>query len=53
MRKVVMQTAEPASIREATERLIKIIDSTYAKVDLKQSANNSTHLNAKKKNSTT
>ena len=31
MRKVVMQTAEPASTIEATERMVKILDSTYAK----------------------
>ena len=31
MRKVVIQTAEPASTKEATERLVKILDSTYVK----------------------
>ena len=33
MREVVMQTAEPVSIREATERLVKILDITYANED--------------------
>ena len=45
MRKLVMQTAEIASTRETTERLIKIIDSTYAKEDLKQLAHNATQIN--------
>ena len=34
MREVVMQTAEPASTREATERMVKILDIAYAKADL-------------------
>ena len=34
-----MQTAEPASTREATERMIKILDSTYEKSDLEQVVN--------------
>ena len=46
MREVVMQNSEPASIREATQRMVKIIDITYAKVDLKQVADNATQLNA-------
>ena len=41
-----MQTAEPASTIEDTVRLVKILDSTYAKTDLKQVANNETHMNA-------
>ena len=45
MREVVMHTAKPASTREATERLVKITDITYAKVDLKQIADNATHIN--------
>ena len=36
---VVMQTAEPASTREATERMVKIPDSTYEKADLEQVVN--------------
>ena len=31
MREVVMQTSEPASTREATERMVKTLDITYAK----------------------
>ena len=31
MREVVMQTAEPSSTREATDILVKVLDSTYAK----------------------
>ena len=46
MRKVAMQTAEPAYTREPTEIFVKIIDSTYAKSDLKQLANNATRLKA-------
>ena len=37
-----MKTAEPASAREANERMVKILDSTYAKADLKQVSNNAT-----------
>ena len=44
MRKVVMQTSEPVSTREATERLVKILDSTYAKDDLQQVAANTIHM---------
>ena len=36
MREVVMQTSEPDSNREATEIMVKILDSTYAKADLEQ-----------------
>ena len=41
-----MQTAEPDSAREATEKMVKILDSTYVKADLKQIANNATQLNS-------
>ena len=34
MQEVVMQTAESYSVREATDRVVKIIDSTYEKDDL-------------------
>ena len=34
MHEVVMQTAEPVSTRDATERLVKILDITYVKADL-------------------
>ena len=46
MREVVMQTAEPDSTREATEQMVKIIDSTYAKADFKQVVDNTSQLNA-------
>ena len=39
-----MQTAEPASTREATEILVKILDSNYAKEDLKQEDGNAAQL---------
>ena len=43
---VVMQTAETASSRKATEILFKILDITYAKADLKHVSENATHINA-------
>ena len=46
MLKVVMQTVEPASTRKVTEKLVKILDSTYAKADLKQVDNSATQVNA-------
>ena len=46
MCKVVIQTAEPSSTREANEQIVKVLGSTYAKLDLNQVANNTTHLNA-------
>ena len=46
MCKVVMKTAEPASTREATEQMVKILDSTNPNSDLKQVAYNTTQLNA-------
>ena len=49
MREVVMQTAEPASTIEATERMVKILTSTYAKAELKQIANNATQPNDKER----
>ena len=45
MSKVAMQTAEPASTRASTERLVRILDSTYAKANRKKVADNATHLN--------
>ena len=48
MPKVVMQTAEPSSTLEATYIIVKIIYSTYAKVDLKQLVNAS-QLNAEER----
>ena len=46
MREVVTQTAEPSSTREATDRLVKLIESNYVKADLKHVANSATHINA-------
>ena len=48
-----MQTVEPLSTREASERLLKILDTTYSNADIKKLADNATHLNAVEKNSTT
>ena len=44
MRKVLMHTTEPASTREATERILKILDSTYSKVDLEQVVSNASQM---------
>ena len=44
MRGVAMQTAEPVSTRKATDRLVKIINSTYSKEDLKQITNNTNQM---------
>ena len=41
-----MKTAEPVSTREATEMLLKTLESTYAKANLKQVDNNANHLNS-------
>ena len=49
MFKVAMKTSEPVSTREATEMLLKIIYSTYAKADLEKVATNETHLNAEER----
>ena len=46
MREVVMHPAEPASTWEATEWTVKILESNYTKVELKQVANNATQLNS-------
>ena len=40
MREVVMQTTEPASTQESTEKMVKILERTYEKADLKQVVNN-------------
>ena len=49
MREVVMQTAEPASTKEATERMLKILDSTYANSDLNLLADNPRHMNSEER----
>ena len=40
-----MQTTYPFSTKEATEKLLKILDSIYVKSDLKQVATNTTQMN--------
>ena len=45
MGEVVMQTVEPVSTREVTDRMVKIINSTYEKEYLKKVADNTTYLN--------
>ena len=49
MRKVVMQTAEPDSTREATDHMVKIFDSNVLKADLKQVADNEIKLNSEER----
>ena len=49
MCEVAIQTEEPFYTREATERLVKILDSTYTKVYLEQLAANATHMNAEER----
>ena len=44
-----MQTAEPASTREATEKMVKILNSTYVKSDLEQVVSNAIYLNAEER----
>ena len=44
-----MQTEEPASTIEATEILVKILDSNYVKADLKQVDNNATQMNTEER----
>ena len=43
---MVIQTAEPVYTMKATESLVRILDSIYAKPDLEQVAVNETHLNS-------
>ena len=49
MCKVVMQTAETVPTREANERLMNSLGSTYAKADLQQVAANTIPLNAEER----
>ena len=46
MRKVIMQTVEPASTIEATDILVKIIDSIYVNENFTQIADNVTHMDS-------
>ena len=50
MHEAVMQHSEPAFIREATEQMVKILNSTYAKEELKQVADNASHTNDEERN---
>ena len=49
MRKVEMQTAGTVSNSEATERLVKILGSTYKNAYLEQVDNNTTHMNSQER----
>ena len=49
MRKVLMQTAYPASTREDTKLMVKILDSTYAKADLKHVADNASQIHSEER----
>ena len=49
MCEVVIHTAELTSTLEATEQMVKILDSAYTKEYLKQVANNATHMNAEER----
>ena len=49
MRKMVMQTTEPASTRDYSEIMAKPLDSNYDKDDLEQFATNSVQLNAEQR----
>ena len=44
MHQVIMQTTEPVSTREATDRLVKILESTYEKEYLKQVSDKATQM---------
>ena len=44
-----MQTSELVLTRKSTQRLVKILNSTYAKANLKQVADNETRLNAEER----
>ena len=50
MQRVVIQTAEIVSIREATERKLKILNITYAKADLERLDKNEPHVNYGERN---
>ena len=49
MHEMVMHTVEPVSTREATEILVKILNSTYVKADHKQVSNNATEINSEER----
>ena len=45
-----MHTAEPVSTKESTQRLVKIIYSTYVKANIEQVADTANHLNIEERN---
>ena len=49
MREVVMQNVAPASTLEATDRMVRILDSTYAKAHINQVSDNAIDLDAELK----
>ena len=49
MSELVMQTAEPASTREATDRMVKISNSTYTKAELKYAVDNASYMNSEER----
>ena len=46
MREVCIQTTEPDATQEATEGMVKTLNSTYAKADINQVADKETQLNS-------
>ena len=46
---VVIQTTEPASTREASDQMVKILNGTYEKADLNQVADDATQLNSEER----
>ena len=49
MREVVVQTAETVSTRKGNERMVKIIDSNFAKSDLEQRVTSATQMNTEQR----
>ena len=49
MREVAIQNAEPVWMREATQRLVKVLNNTYVKANLKQVAYNANQLNTEER----
>ena len=45
MNKIIQENMEPISTKEATKRVVEILDAKYEKADLEQVVNNATHLN--------
>ena len=50
MREVVIQTEEPVSTRESTERMVRVLDSNYTRAEPEQVVANVTQLNAEERN---